>query len=192
MATVLPSDFRRGMALVLDGAPHLLEDFYSSGTAKFKQKVHARLRHLRTGRILERTFADNEQVEVAELEQRRVQYSYKQDTTYVFLDAETFEPYELTEEQLGDRRWFLKENEEYAALFLEGRILDVVLPAHVVLEVVETGPAQRGTADSTWKPAKLETGLEIMVPLFIESGEKIRVDPNERKYVGRESTGKKG
>ena len=190
MHTVAPSEFKRGMVLMIEGGPHIIEDFHASGTAKFKQKLHARLRHLTSGHVLERAFADHEHVPVAEVEHRKAQLSYQQGGTYFFMDAETFEPLELAAEQIGERRWFLKENEEYKTLFLDGRLVDFELPGQVVLEVNETGPAQRGGSDSTRKPAKLETGFEVMVPLFIETGDRIRVDTVERKYAGKEG-GKK-
>jgi elongation factor P len=191
METVLASEFKRGMVLLLNGSPHLIEELHATGTAQFKQKLHVRLRHLQSGRVFDRTFADNERVTVADLDQRRVQFSYREGDSYVFLDAETFEPLELSAAQVGERKWFLKENEEYRALFLDGKLLDIQLPGQVVLRVVETGPAQRGGSDATWKPAKLETGFELMVPLFIETGEAIRVDTVERTYAGRESPGKR-
>jgi Elongation factor P, C-terminal len=84
-------------------------------------------------------------------------------------------------------RWFIKGNEEYRAVFLEGKPLDVVLPPQVTLRVIETVPAQKGGSDSNWKPARLEGGLEIMVPLFIETGDSVRVETSGRKYLGKES-----
>ena len=96
----------------------------------------------------------------------------------------------MSNEQLGERRWFLKENEEYKALLLDGSLLDIVLPPQVPLKVVDTAPPVRGGSDSVWKEAKLETGLQIMVPLFIGKGETIRVDTATKKYVGRETTDK--
>ena len=90
-------------------------------------------------------------------------------------------------EQIGERHWFLKENDDYRAMYLEGKLLDIILPGHVSLQVKETAPPIRGGSDSAWKPAKLETGLEIMVPLFITQGETIRVDTATRKYVGKET-----
>lgn len=110
MQTVLPSEFKRGMVLMLDAAPHVIEEFHITGTAQTKHKLHTRLRHLKTGRIVERVFAENERVPVAEMQTRRVTYSYTRGDTHVFLDAETFEELELSEAQLGERRWFLKEN----------------------------------------------------------------------------------
>ena len=185
MQTVLPAEFKRGMLLILDSAPHFLEDFHSSGTAQTRHKLHVRLRNLKTGRVTDRTFAENERVPAAQLEHRMVQFSYKQGDAYAFLDTRSFDELNLSAEQVGDRRWFLKENEEYKALFLEGKLLDIVLPPQVPLQVVETAPPIRGGSDSAWKQARLETGLEIMVPLFIAKGETIRVDTHERKYAGK-------
>jgi len=185
MQTVLPADFKRGMVLMLDNVPHVLEDLHASGTAQTKHKLHARLHNLKTGRFSDRTFADNERVPVAQLEHRTVQFSFKQADTYIFLDTETFEELVLSAEQLGERHWFLKENEEYRALFLEGQPLDIVLPPQIPLRVTETAPPIRGASDSAWKEARLETGLQIMVPLFIAKGETVRVDTQERKYAGK-------
>jgi elongation factor P len=117
-----------------------------------------------------------------------VTYSYTQGGSHHFLDAETFDELEFGDEQLGERRWFLKENEEYKALLIEGRLLDIVLPPQIPLKVVETAtPVRGGSTDSTWKEAKLETGLQIMVPLFIAKGDTLRVDTAGKKYAGKES-----
>jgi elongation factor P len=191
MQTVLPSEFKRGMVLVFEGTPHVLEEFHVSGTAQTKHKLHARLRHLKTGRLTDHTFPEGERVPVADVQHRRVQFSYHDGKDYVFSDVETFEELTLNPEQIGERRWFIKENEEYRALLLDGRLLDILLPPAVTLTVVDTAPPIRGGSDATWKPARFDTGLEIMVPLFIAPGEKIRVDTAERKYAGRESEGKK-
>ncbi len=187
MQTVLPSEFKHGMVISLDGAPHSVEDFHTSGTAQTRHKLHTRLRHLKSGRLLDRVFSDNERIPVVELEHHVVQFSYKQGDSYVFIDSRSYEDVVLAEEQLGERRWFIKENEEYRAIFLEGKLLDIVLPSQVCFQVTETGPGQKGGGDSTWKPAKLEGGLEIMVPLFIETGDRVRVDPVGRKYLGKET-----
>jgi elongation factor P len=189
MQTILPSEFKRQMVLLLDGAPHVIEDLHTSGTAQTRHKLHTRLRHLTTGRLIDRVFAENERVAVAPLETRRVTYSYAQADRQVFIDGETFEEFEFSNELLGERRWFLKENEEYKALRLEGRLLDIVLPPQISLKVVGTAPPVRSDLGSSWKEAKLETGLQIMVPLFIANGEIIRVDTAEKKYLGRETSG---
>ncbi len=185
MQTVLPTEFKRAMVLILDNAPHVLEDFHASGTAQTRHKLHARLRNLKTGRLLDRVFVENERVSVAQLQTRTVEFSYKQGDTYAFLDTQSFEELDLSAEQVGERHWFLKENEECKALFLDGKLLDIVLPPQTALQVVDTATPTRGGSDSAWKEAKLETGLQIMVPLFIAKGETIRVDTHERKYAGK-------
>jgi len=191
MQTVLSSELKRGMVLLVEGGPHAVEEFHVSGTAQTKHKLRARLRHLKTGRLIDYTFGEAERVPVADVQHRRVQFSYHDGKDFVFSDAENFEELTLSAEQLGQRRGFIKEDVEYRALLLEGRLLDIVLPPTVTLQVVETAPPIRGGSDATWKPARLDSGLEIMVPLFIASGEKIRVDTAERKYAGRESEGKR-
>jgi elongation factor P len=191
MQTVLPSEFKRGMILMLAGEPQMVEDFHLTGTAQTKHRLHARLRHLKTGRLTDHTFAENERVPIADLQHRRVQFSYHAGEDYVFTDAETFDELILTAAQVGDRRWFIKENEDYRALLLDGRLLDIALPQSVTLAVADTAPPTHGGSDAAWKPARLETGLEIMVPLFIATGDTVRVDTAGRKYVGREREGKK-
>jgi elongation factor P len=190
MQTILPFEFKRMMVLVLDGIPHVIEEFHTSGTAQTRHKLHTRLRQLKTGRIIDRVFAENERVPVAQLETRRATYSYASGDTHVFIDAENFDEFELSKEQIGERKWFLKENEEYKALLLDGSLLDIVLPPQIPLKVIETAAPIRGGSDSAWKEAKLETGLQIMVPLFIAKGETIRVDTAGKKYAGREASEK--
>ena len=167
-------------------APHVIEDMHTSGTAQTRHRLHTRLRHLTTGRLIDRVFAENERVPVAPLETRRATYSYAKADGQVFIDIETFDEFEFSNEQLGERRWFLKENEEYKALRLDGRLLDIVLPAQIPLKVVDTAPASRTGLSTSWKEAKLETGLQIMVPLFITNGDIIRVDTAGKKYLGKE------
>lgn len=191
MQTILTSEFKRGLVLLLDGVPQMLEEFHVSGTAQTRHKLHARLRHLKTGRIADHTFSEGERVPVADVQHRRVQFSYHDGKDFVFSDVESFEEMSLSAEQIGDRRGFIKENVEYRALLLDGRLLNIVLPPNVTLEVAATDPPVRGGSDTTWKHARLNTGLEIMVPLFIAPGEKIHVDTATRKYAGRESEGKK-
>ncbi len=189
MQTILSSEFKRQMVLMLEGGPHVIEDLHTSGTAQTRHKLHTRLRHLTTGRLTDRVFAESERVPVAQLETRRVTYSYAKADMLVFSDAETFDEYEFSTEQVGERHWFLKENEEYKALRLDGRLLDLVLPPQLPLKVVDTAPHARGGLNAEWKEAKLETGLRIMVPLFIANGEIVRVDTAGKRYLGREAVG---
>jgi elongation factor P len=187
MQTILPSEFKRGLVLLVDGAPWMIEDIHHSGTAQTKHKSHARLRQLKSGHLIDRVFAENERVPIVQMQNRRVTYSYTQGDRLVFLDALTYEEFDLGIEQFGARREFLKENEEYSAMLLDGALIDIVLPSQVPLKVVETAPPIRGGSDSAWKEAKLETGLQIMVPLFIAKGETVRVDTVTKKYAGKEN-----
>ena len=101
METILPSEFKRQMVLLLDGAPHVVEDMHTSGTAQTRHRLHTRLRHLTTGRIIERVFAENERVQVAPLETRLVTYSYATVDKHVFSDTETYDEFEFSNEQIG-------------------------------------------------------------------------------------------
>lgn len=191
MQTVLSSEFKRGMVLMLEGTPQVIEEFHVSGTAQTRHKLHTRLRNLRSGRFSDHVFNENERVPVAELGYRRVQFSYQQGDTYTFSDVSSFEELELAAEQLGDRTAFIKDDVEYRAVFLDGKFVDIALPPSIALRVTDTAPAQSGGSDNTWKPATVETGLEIMVPLFIGRGEVVRVDTASRKYLGKESSDRK-
>jgi len=175
------------MIVLVDGTPCTIESVHVSGTAQTRHKMHARLRNLKTGHIVERVLTENERLPLANLETRRVTYSFSKGGFRVFIDVESFDELELSDEQLGERRWFLKENQEYRALLLDGSLLDLVLPPQVALQVTETAPAIRGGSDATWKEATLETGLRIMVPSFVAKGESVRVDTVGQKYCRREA-----
>ncbi|MCX7886963.1 MAG: elongation factor P [Verrucomicrobiae bacterium] len=187
MQTIEAGELKRGQVLMLDGVPHVVEEFHAVGTAKTKRKIHTRLRNLLKGLHAERAFSEDDRLPVAELEQRSVQFSYRDGERFVFLDTESYEELSLSTGQIGERKWFLKENEEYKALFLEGKLLEVVLPDTIPMKVETTAAPQRGGSDAAWKPATLEGGLEIMVPLFIAPGEVVRVDTQTKKYVRKET-----
>lgn len=186
MQMVAPSQLKHGMVLMLEGAPHVIEDAYHVGAAQAKTKTHARMRNLSTGRLVERTLADNEHLATAEVDHRTVQFSYRQGDVFFFIDARTFDTLELSAGRVGDRQAFLKEDQEYRAFFLNGELLDIEMPEYVPVKVVETAAPQRSAQQSTYKEAKLEGGLETMVPLFIATGDVIRVDTRNRKYVGKD------
>lgn len=187
MELVAATELKRGQVLMLDNVPHAVEEFHITGTAKTKRKIHARLRNLTKGVHVERAFWEDERLPSADVENRRVQFSYRDGDRFVFLDAETFDEVALTAEQVGERHWFLRENEEYRAVFLEGKLLEIELPDSVAMKVESTAAPQRGGSDAAWKPAQLEGGLEIMVPLFIATGDVVRVDTRTRKYLRKES-----
>jgi elongation factor P len=177
------------MVLNVDGAPHTVEDFHTTGAAQTRHKVNARLRNLHTGRHVDRAFTENDRLTVIDLDTRHVLFSYRQGDDLVFSDVQTYEEITVPAGQVGDRQVFLRENEEYRALLLEGKLLEIVLPDHVAMAVVETGAPQKGVADATWKPARVEGGLEVLVPPFIAVGDVVRVDTRDRKYLRKESAG---
>ncbi len=187
MQTVLPSEFKRGMVLMLEGLPQVVEEFHVSGTAQTRHKLHVRLRNLKTGRVTDHVFSESERLPVAELQYRKALFSYQQGDSYVFTDATSFDELSLPAELIGNRQGFLKDDVECRAVFLEGKIVDITFPPSVPLRVTETAPPQSGGSDATWKPATTETGLEIMVPLFIGPGDLVRVDTATHKYLGKEA-----
>lgn len=185
--TVLPSEFKRGMVLMLDGIPHAIEEFHIAGTAQTRHRMHARLRRLKGAGMVERVFNEGERVPVAALEQRFVEFSYQNGEDFVFSDPLSFDELTVSAEQLGDRRQLLREGLECRALRLDGQLLDIVLPPSVSLRITETAPPGRSGTDSNWKPAILETGVEIMVPQFIDVGDVVRVSTEDRKYGGKDT-----
>ena len=186
MQTILPTEFRGGMAVIMGGVPHIIEEYRTIGTAKTRHRLHVRLRNLQTGKPMEHTFVENERVTVADVKYRNVQFSYKQGDRFVFMDGRTFEELSLTEDQVGERAAFLNEDDEYKAIFVEGQFTDITIPDNVPLRVLETAPPQRSSQQSTLKPAVLEGGLEVQVPMFISQGETIRVDTRTKKYLCKE------
>jgi len=185
MATT--ADFRNGMVLELDGDLYAITYFQHVKPGKGGAFVRTKLKNVLTGAVTDQTFRAGEKVDEVRLVRRPVQYSYTDGHFYYFMDEETFEQIPLPAKTIGeDQLAFLKENMVCEALTRDGEPLSVELPFFVELEVVETEPGVRGdTAQGGTKPAKLETGATVQVPLFIEIGDVIRVDRRENKYLER-------
>ncbi len=188
MATT--ADFRNGMTLELDGELWTIVYFQHVKPGKGGAFVRTKLKNVLTGAVLDRTFRAGERVTEVRLERRPVTYSYTDGHLYYFLDQNTFDIIPLPEEVIGeDQLLYLKENMECEGLVHDGKVLSVELPFFVELKVVDTDPGIRGdTAQGGTKPAKLETGAVIQVPLFIEIGDVVRVDRREDKYLTRVSS----
>jgi elongation factor P len=149
--------------------------------------VRTTLENVKTGKVLERTFRAGETVPQANLEKITMQYTYKDGTDYVFMDMESYEESRLTAEKMGDRVKYLKEGMEINVVRWNEQIMGVELPNSVVLEVTQTDPGVKGdTATGGTKPAIVETGAQVMVPLFISIGERIKIDTRSDAYLGRE------
>ncbi|MBI4513373.1 MAG: elongation factor P [Gemmatimonadetes bacterium] len=185
MATT--AEFRNGMVIELDGQLYGITYFQHVKPGKGGAFVRTRLKNVLTGAVLERTFRAGERVEEVRLEMRPVQYVYRDRPLYYFMDQETFELIPLHHDVIGDDQLkYLRENLECQGLVRDGHVIAVELPNFVALRVVETEPGVRGdTAQGGSKPAKLETGAVVQVPLFVGEGDIIRVDTRQDRYLER-------
>ncbi|MDB9446301.1 elongation factor P [Anabaenopsis tanganyikae CS-531] len=181
------NDFRPGVSIVLDGSVWRVVEFLHVKPGKGSAFVRTTLKSVQTGKVLERTFRAGETVPQANLEKSTMQHTYKEGDEFVFMDMETYEESRLSAAQIGDRVKYLKEGMEVNVVRWGEQVLEVELPNSVVLEIVQTDPGIKGdTATGGTKPATLETGAIIMVPLFVAQGERIKIDTREDKYLGRE------
>lgn len=181
------NDFRPGVTIVLDGAVWRVVEFLHVKPGKGSAFVRTKLKNAQTGSVVERTFRAGETVPQANLEKSTMQHTYKEGDDYVFMDMETYEESRLSANQIGDRVKYLKDGMEVNVVRWNDDVLDVELPNSVVLEIVQTDPGLRGdTATGGTKPAIVETGASVMVPLFITTGERIRIDTRNDTYLGRE------
>jgi elongation factor P len=181
------ADFRNGMTLQIDGTLFTITYFQHVKPGKGGAFVRTKLKNVLTGAVIEKTFRAGEKVEEVRLEHRPVQYSYTDGQLYYFMDQSSFEMIPLNEKVIGeDQLLYLKENMECEGLVHRESIISVELPYFVELEITQTDPGVRGdTAQGGTKPAKLETGAVVQVPLFLNEGEVIRVDRREDKYIER-------
>ncbi|NEU72706.1 elongation factor P [Hassallia byssoidea VB512170] len=181
------NDFRPGVSIVLDGSVWRVVEFLHVKPGKGSAFVRTKLKNVQSGSVVEKTFRAGETVPQANLEKSTMQHTYKEGDEYVFMDMETYEEGRLSAKQIGDRVKYLKEGMEAEVIRWGDQVLGVELPKSVVLEIVQTDPGVKGdTATGGSKPATLETGAIIMVPLFIAQGERIRIDTQEDKYISRE------
>ncbi|UXE61827.1 MAG: elongation factor P [Woronichinia naegeliana WA131] len=181
------NDFRSGVTIVLDGSVWRVIEFLHVKPGKGSAFVRTKLKNAQTGNVIEKTFRAGESVPQANIEKLTMQHTYKDGDQFVFMDVETFEEARLDAKQIGDRVKFLKEEMEVNILFWDGKVLDVELPTSVILEITDTDPGVKGdTATGGTKPAIVETGAQVMVPLFISIGERIKVDTRDGSYLGRE------
>lgn len=180
------NDFRTGVTVQLDGAVFTVVDFQHVKPGKGAAFVRAKIKNVKTGAVLERTFNAGEKVPRARIESRQMQYLYETDGMYTFMDNENFEQAELSSAQLGDALKFLIENMTISIQFYQGAVMGVELPYSVELKVIETEPGIKGdTASGGTKPAKLETGHIVRVPFFINEGDVLRVDTRTGDYIER-------
>jgi elongation factor P len=182
---VSTAEFRKGLRIVYDGQPYAIVDFQHVKPGKGGAFVRTKLKHMRQGRVIDNTFRAGEKVELVDFEEKHMQFLYRDDR-YHFMDTATYEQLSLTPEEVGDARDYLKENTEVEVLYIGGVASAVELPNFVELAITRTEPGVRGdTAQGGSKPATLETGAVVQVPLFLNQGDVVKVDTRSGEYLGR-------
>lgn len=180
------NDFRTGLTIEVEGDIFSVVDFQHVKPGKGAAFVRSKLKNLRNGNVVERTFRAGENVERAQIENRETQYLYASGNEHVFMDTQTYDQFNLESKQLEWELKFLKENMNVHIVSYRGEIIGINLPNSVELKVVETEPGIKGnTATGATKNAKLETGLNVQVPLFINEGDVLLINTGEGKYISR-------
>ena len=180
------ADIRKGLKIEIDGSPYTVVDFQFVKPGKGNSFTRTKLQNLVSGAVLDRTWRSGEKLQEAHLEERRMQFLYQDEGGFHFMDQDNYEQMALTPEEVGEDARFLLENLVAAVLLFKGRAVSLSLPIFVELEVVDTEPGLRGdTASGGRKPATMNTGAVISVPLFIERGERLKIDTRTGEYVER-------
>lgn len=180
------ADFKNGVNILVDGEPYQIIWFQNHKPGKGGAVMRTKMRHLRRGGIIERTFKSGERFESVSLERHKKQFLYVAGQEYHFMDMETYEQINFPKDKLGSGTQFLTENLEVDAIYLDGEFIGIELPISVTLKVTQTVPGIKGDSVSNMvKPATLETGAELQVPLFVNEGDAIRVDTRTGEYVER-------
>jgi elongation factor P len=183
---IAANDLRRGMAIKYNGNPAIVLEVHHRTPGNLRAFVQAIIRYINTGKSADIRFGSTDKVEVVEIDRKQLEFSYKDHNGYHFMDSETYDTVTLQENLIGDTKDYLTENLVVQVLYAEGKAVQVELPASVSLKVVESPEGVRGdTASNVTKPARLETGMTINVPLFIKEGETIKIDTRTGAYMGR-------
>lgn len=186
MAVLTASDLRKGLKLEIDGEPYIVVDFEFSKPGKGQALYRCRLKNMITGSQFDRTYRSGDKFNSADLEEQEYQFLYKQDESYHFMHTSNYEQIELSGEAVGDAVNFLTENLVVSMLIFQERPIGINLPNFVNLKVIQSDPGIKGdTAAGATKPATMETGFVIQVPLFIEQGEALKIDTRTGNYVER-------
>jgi elongation factor P len=180
------SEFRKGLKIEMEGKPYEIIDFLHVKPGKGGAFVRTKLRNMLNGRVVDRTFRAGEKVGGPDLQERQMQYIYKEVDNYCLMDNETYEQIYLSEDQIGESTLFMVENETVNVMLFNERPIGIELPIFVELSVTHTEPGVKGdTASKATKPATLETGAVMPVPIFINVGDRIKVDTRTGSYVER-------
>ena len=181
------TDFRKGLKIEIDGTPFEIIEFQHFKPGKGGAMVRTKLRNILNGRVLDNTFRSGEKVERPNLESRDMQFLYHEGEQLVFMDMTTYDQMHMDAEATDGKANYLKDGQECRVLLYNEKPLDIEIPASLVLEVTETEPGAKGdTVSNVTKPAKLETGIVVQVPIFVNEGDRIKVDTRTKEYLGRE------
>ena len=179
-------DLRPGITFEYEGNLYVVLDYSHNKTARAAANIKVKMKNMRSGATTEITFGGNDKVKKAHIDKRKMQYLYNSGDALVFMDNETYDQIELTKDQLGSALNFLKENMDISLQSFKGNIIGITLPNSVNLEVVECEPSVKGdTATGATKMAKVETGYEVRVPLFVNEGDVLRIDTRTGNYIER-------
>jgi elongation factor P len=181
------TDFRKGLKIEIEGIPYEIVEFQHFKPGKGGAMIRTKLRNVLNGRIQDITFRSGEKVGRPDLETREIQFLYREGDELIFMDLTTYEQLHIPAASTGGKDGFLKESQMVQVVLYNGQPLDLELPASLILSVTETNPGAKGdTVSNVTKPATLETGLVIQVPIFINTGDNVRVDTRSGGYLGRE------
>jgi len=186
MASYSTNEFKSGLKIMLDGDPFSIieNEFVKPGKGQAFNRV--RLRNLKTGRVVDKTFKSGDSVEAADVIEIEMQYLYSDGTEWHFMNSETFEQFGANADVVGESILWMKEEVDYTVTLWNGNPIQILPPNFLVLKVTETDPGLKGdTAQGGVKPAKLETGATVRVPLFISQGKMVKVDTRTKEYVAR-------
>lgn len=180
------ADFKNGLNIFVDNEPFQIIWFQNHKPGKGGAVMRTKLRHLRKGGIVERTFKSGEKFKEVDIERRKKQFLYSAGQDFHFMDMQNYEQIVISRETLGENANYLTENLEVDAIYMEGALAGIELPLSVVLKVTHTVPSVKGdTVSNVLKPATVETGAEVQVPLFIKEGDKVKIDTRTGEYVER-------
>lgn len=182
------SDIKRGVLLDLDGAPwQVIECAFKTPSARgASMLVKVKIKNLKTAQVLSKTYRSGEMLETADCEKRAIQYLYKDDDGFIFMDQENYDQFTLSSDIIGDAWGYLLDGMSLRSLLYNSQVINIELPLTIDLKVTETAPAIKGsTAQAQVKPATLETGLQVMVPSYLTSGEMVRIDTRDGRFISR-------
>ena len=183
------SDFKKSLKLLIDNEPYTIVDFQHVKPGKGNQFTRTKLRNLLTGNNLERTIKSGEKFEEPDVEYKNMTFLYSDENGFHFMNQDNFEQVQMDAEDIAPKNLYLLENDSVTMMFFNGRAIDIVIPKSVILKVAHTDPGFKGnTVTNTFKPATMETGCVVQVPLHISIGDKLKIDTEENKYLERDNS----